>query len=73
MLLTQGAIHRTDVRTQSNIGFGWRDFSESDWMAGVNTFNDHDLSRSHTRVGVGSEYWRDYLKLSAKGYIRASG
>lgn len=23
--------------------------------------------------GVGAEYWRDYLKLSANGYIRASG
>lgn len=42
-------------------------------MAGVNTFIDHDLSRSHTRIGVGAEYWRDYLKLSANGYIRASG
>ena len=38
-------------------------------MAGVNTFIDHDLSRSHTRIGVGAEYWRDYLKLSANGYI----
>ncbi|EOU43826.1 adhesin/invasin [Escherichia sp. KTE114] len=42
-------------------------------MAGLNTFIDHDLSRSHTRIGVGAEYWRDYLKLSANGYIRASG
>ncbi len=25
------------------------------------------------RIGVGAEYWRDYLKLSANGYIRASG
>ncbi|SQD06559.1 attaching and effacing protein, pathogenesis factor [Escherichia coli] len=66
MLFTQGAIHRTDDRTQSNIGFGWRHFSGNDWMAGVNTFIDHDLSRSHTRIGVGAEYWRDYLKLSAK-------
>ena len=56
MLFTQGAIHRTDDRTQSNIGFGWRHFSGNDWMA-----------------GVGAEYWRDYLKLSANGYIRASG
>ncbi len=38
MLFTQGAIHRTDNRTQSNIGFGWRHFSGNDWMAGVNTF-----------------------------------
>lgn len=30
MLFTQGAIHRTDDRTQSNIGFGWRHFSGND-------------------------------------------
>ncbi len=36
----------------------------------MNTFYRHDLSRSHTRIGVGAEYWRDYLKLSANGYIR---
>ncbi|EFA4120096.1 TPA: inverse autotransporter beta domain-containing protein, partial [Escherichia coli] len=35
MVFTQGAIHRTDDRTQSNIGFGWRHFSGNDWMAGV--------------------------------------
>ncbi|MDX1857936.1 inverse autotransporter beta domain-containing protein [Escherichia coli] len=27
-------MHRTDDRTQSNIGFGWRHFSGNDWMAG---------------------------------------
>ncbi|MGL4455762.1 MAG: inverse autotransporter beta domain-containing protein, partial [Plesiomonas sp.] len=27
----------------------------------------------HTRMGVGAEYWRDYVKLSANGYLRLSG
>ncbi|WP_317847668.1 inverse autotransporter beta domain-containing protein [Pseudomonas sp. HTZ2] len=42
------------------------------YMLGANTFFDHDLSRSHSRLGVGVEYWRDYLKLSANGYHRLS-
>lgn len=73
MLFTQGAIHCTDDCTQLNIGFGWRYFLGNDWMAGVNTFIDYDLFCSHTRIGVGAEYWRDYLKLSANGYIWAFG
>ncbi len=73
MLFTQGAIHRNDDRTQFNIGFGWRHFSDNNWMAGINTFVDRDFSHRHTRFGVGAEYWRDYLKLSANGYLRASG
>lgn len=31
---------------------------------------DHDLSRYHSRAGIGAEYWRDYLKLSSNGYLR---
>ena len=35
-------------------------------------FIDHDLTRYHTRTGMGVEYWRDYLKLSGNGYLRLS-
>lgn len=69
MFFTQGALHRTDDRNQANIGLGWRHFVGNNWMTGGNLFVDHDLSRSHTRVGVGAEYWRDYLRLGANGYI----
>lgn len=41
-------------------------------MSGVNMFIDHDLTRYHTRTGMGVEYWRDYLKLSGNGYLRLS-
>ncbi|EFA9326254.1 inverse autotransporter adhesin YeeJ, partial [Escherichia coli] len=37
---------------------------------GINFFFDHDLSRYHSRAGIGAEYWRDYLKLSSNGYLR---
>ncbi len=38
-------------------------------MSGINFFFDHDLSRYHSRAGIGAEYWRDYLKLSSNGYL----
>ena len=41
-------------------------------MSGVNMFIDYDLTRYHTRTGMGVEYWRDYLKLSGNGYLRLS-
>lgn len=72
MLFSQGGIHRADDRSQINLGLGARHFS-GESMVGMNTFLDHDLSHYHTRLGVGLEYWRDYLKLGANGYIRLSG
>ncbi|HGM5420609.1 TPA: inverse autotransporter beta domain-containing protein, partial [Serratia liquefaciens] len=71
LVFTQGSMHRTDERTQANIGVGYRWF-HNDWMLGGNTFLDHDLSRSHTRMGVGVEYWRDFLKLGVNSYLRLS-
>ena len=38
-----------------------------------NSFLDYDLSREHTRMGLGLEYGRDYLKLSANNYQRLTG
>ncbi|HGY3717810.1 TPA: inverse autotransporter beta domain-containing protein [Citrobacter gillenii] len=72
MFFAQGGVHRTDDRSQINLGIGTRHFSGEN-MIGMNTFLDHDLSHYHTRLGVGLEYWRDYLKLGANGYIRLSG
>lgn len=42
-------------------------------MLGGNLFGDYDLSRDHARLGAGGEYWRDFLKLSANGYLRLTG
>ncbi len=71
LVFSQHILHRTDDRTQTNHGIGWRYFTPS-WMSGVNMFIDHDLTRYHTRTGMGVEYWRNYLKLSGNGYLRLS-
>ncbi|HBB9876433.1 TPA: Ig-like domain-containing protein [Escherichia coli] len=71
LVFSQHTLHRTDDRTQTNHGIGWRYFTPS-WMSGVNMFIDHDLTRYHIRTGMGVEYWRDYLKLSGNGYLRLS-
>ncbi|EFC7612938.1 adhesin [Escherichia albertii] len=71
LVFSQYTLHRTDDRTQTNHGIGWRYFA-SDWMSGANLFIDHDLTRYHTRTGMGIEYWRDYLKLGGNAYLRLS-
>ncbi|EER2718638.1 inverse autotransporter adhesin YeeJ [Escherichia coli] len=69
LFFSQHTLHRTDERTQINNGLGWRHFTPT-WISGINFFFDHDLSRYHSRAGIGAEYWRDYLKLSSNGYLR---
>lgn len=71
LLYTQAGGRRADSRTTTNLGLGWRTFS-SDWMLGVNTFYDYDVTGNNRRLGVGAEVWRDYLKLSANSYFRLS-
>ncbi|EJI8928575.1 inverse autotransporter beta domain-containing protein, partial [Salmonella enterica] len=76
---SQGSLHRTDHRSQANLGFGWRHWTtgtaprglfHGDYMTGLNTFLDYDLSRDHARMGIGAEFWRDYLKMDANLYHR---
>ncbi|MFQ3395326.1 invasin domain 3-containing protein [Enterobacter mori] len=69
MAFTQGSVHRTDDRTQANLGFGMRHFADG-YMLGANIFGDYDISRQHARLGAGLEYWRDYLKVGVNGYKR---
>ncbi|ANI31715.1 hypothetical protein PL78_18075 [Yersinia entomophaga] len=66
---SQSSLHRTDSRTQANLGLGIRYFQPS-YMVGTNSFLDYDLSRDHARLGWGVEYWRDFLKLGANTYWR---
>ncbi|EOF5352533.1 inverse autotransporter beta domain-containing protein, partial [Salmonella enterica] len=79
MLFSQGSLHRTDDRTQANLGFGWRHWADGSapygilsgpYMTGLNTFLDYDLSRDHARLGLGAEFWRDYFKAGANVYHR---
>ncbi|MEH4015353.1 inverse autotransporter beta domain-containing protein [Escherichia fergusonii] len=71
LVFSQHSFHRTDDRNQLNTGLGWRHFTPG-YMTGVNLFYDHDLTRYHSRLGLGAEYWRDYLKLGVNGYLRLS-
>ncbi|HGN1706767.1 TPA: invasin domain 3-containing protein [Providencia rettgeri] len=71
LVFTQHSAHRTGGRIQTNNGIGLRRFTP-DSMAGVNAFIDYDISGEHTRAGLGVEYWKDYLKLSANSYLRVS-
>lgn len=72
LVFTQGSLHRTDHRTQANLGAGLRHFTP-EYMFGGNLFGDYDLSRDHARMGVGLEYWRNFLQLGANGYLSMTG
>lgn len=72
LVFTQDSLHRSDSRTQANLGTGLRHFT-STYMLGANLFGDYDLSRDHARAGAGVEYWRDFLRLAANGYMRLTG
>ncbi|MGL5006103.1 MAG: inverse autotransporter beta domain-containing protein [Plesiomonas sp.] len=62
---TQLGLRHKEDRTTVNAGLGQRHFNAEDKdMLGYNLFLDHEIEAGHTRVGVGAEYWRDFLKLS---------
>ncbi|MGL4751481.1 MAG: inverse autotransporter beta domain-containing protein [Aeromonadaceae bacterium] len=68
LLFGQVGIRRNNQdRDILNLGVGQRHFYER-WMLGYNTFLDQDLTLNHTRMGVGAEAWRDYLKLGVNYY-----
>ncbi|MGG4607969.1 inverse autotransporter beta domain-containing protein [Providencia sp. Me31A] len=71
LFFTQHSIHQTDNRLQTNNGVGIRHFGKSS-MIGFNTFFDHDISNYHSRLGIGAEYWKDNIKLSANNYFGIS-
>ncbi|PHI31535.1 inverse autotransporter beta domain-containing protein [Budvicia aquatica] len=71
VIFSQVGIHGQDGRTIGNLGVGVR-FDEGDWMWGGNTFLDQDISRNHTRGGVGGELWTDNLKFAANYYYPLS-
>ncbi len=42
-------------------------------MFGYNLFLDRDIQGSHSRIGIGAEYARDYLRIATNGYFGVSG
>ncbi|MFT2793533.1 inverse autotransporter beta domain-containing protein, partial [Serratia sp. T13T92] len=68
LLFSQTGLRRHDDRSTLNLGLGVRQFTDSNWMLGANTFFDYDLTGKNRRLGVGTEAWTDNLKLSANLY-----
>lgn len=73
MLFTQLGMRHKDDRNTVNVGVGSRFFLADDWMFGLNSFVDSDITGHNYRLGLGMELWGDYLKLSANDYRRLSG
>ncbi|PHM74942.1 inverse autotransporter beta domain-containing protein [Xenorhabdus kozodoii] len=71
VIFTQFGLRHIDKRDTANIGLGQRYFFD-DWMLGYNAFFDHDITGDNSRLGLGAEYARNYLKLAANSYIRLS-
>ncbi|EFQ4298341.1 invasin, partial [Salmonella enterica subsp. enterica serovar Kentucky] len=40
------------------------------WLLGINSFYDHDISGGNRRIGLGVEAWGNYIQLSANSYFR---
>jgi adhesin/invasin len=72
VVFSQIGVHRQDNRMIGNLGAGVR-FDQGDWLAGANTFLDQDISRNHSRLGLGLEWWADNLKLASNYYHPLSG
>ncbi|CAI1902395.1 Gamma-intimin [Serratia quinivorans] len=72
LTFAQFGVHDKDDYTTANLGVGQRWFSEQN-MVGYNLFFDQELRNNHSRLGGGVEFWRDYLKLSANGYLALTG
>ncbi|PHM24659.1 inverse autotransporter beta domain-containing protein [Xenorhabdus ehlersii] len=68
---SQLGYRNKDNRDTINLGLGGRYFYQN-WMYGLNTFYDYDLTGKNQRLGLGGEIWGDYIKLSANTYYRLS-
>ncbi|QHB32691.1 hypothetical protein F0T03_11245 [Yersinia canariae] len=69
LLFGQLGVRYDGYRTTNNAGLGVRQFTDN-WMFGLNSFYDYDLTGKNSRLGVGAEAWTDNLKFSANGYFR---
>ncbi|MFV9996967.1 MAG: inverse autotransporter beta domain-containing protein [Arsenophonus endosymbiont of Dermacentor nuttalli] len=69
LLFSQIGIRANDQRSTTNLGLGYRQY-QYNWMWGINSFYDYDISGGNARFGVGGELWAYYLKLALNGYFR---
>jgi adhesin/invasin len=74
LIYSQVGVHNQDGRIIGNFGVGQRwDLTKQGWLFGYNAFYDHDFSRDHNRLGLGTEAWTDNFKLAANYYLPLSG
>ncbi|HGA8632277.1 TPA: inverse autotransporter beta domain-containing protein, partial [Salmonella enterica subsp. enterica serovar Mississippi] len=66
---SQFGIRNKNDRNVVNVGVGVRTIWE-DWLLGVNSFYDHDLTGDNRRIGFGVEAWGNYIQFSANNYFR---
>ncbi|MDC9594871.1 inverse autotransporter beta domain-containing protein [Xenorhabdus sp. IM139775] len=71
LFFSQLGYRNKDSRNTVNLGLGGRYFSQN-WMYGLNTFYDYDITGKNRRVGLGGEIWGDYIKFSTNAYYRLS-
>lgn len=69
LLFSQVGIRANEQRSTTNLGLGYRQYQQN-WMWGINSFYDYDISGGNARFGVGGELWAYYLKLAVNGYFR---
>ncbi|EBV7187989.1 hypothetical protein ZL73_22685 [Salmonella enterica subsp. enterica serovar Braenderup] len=67
LLFSQIGIREHNDRTYANYGIGIRYFPAS-YMTGINLFIDRDYTGGNSRLGIGGEYFYDYLKISSNLY-----
>ncbi|WP_426576814.1 inverse autotransporter beta domain-containing protein [Xenorhabdus stockiae] len=71
LFFSQLGYRNKDSRNTVNLGLGSRYFDKN-WMYGLNTFYDYDVTGNNRRLGLGGEMWADYIKFSANTYHRLS-
>ncbi|MCC8365546.1 inverse autotransporter beta domain-containing protein [Xenorhabdus sp. PB61.4] len=71
LFFSQLGYRNKDSRNTVNLGLGSRYFDKN-WMYGLNTFYDYDVTGNNRRLGLGGEIWADYIKFSANTYHRLS-
>ncbi|MDC9593266.1 inverse autotransporter beta domain-containing protein [Xenorhabdus sp. IM139775] len=71
LFFSQLGYRNKDSRNIVNVGLGGRYFYQN-WMYGLNTFYDHDITGKNQRLGLGGEIWGDYIKFSTNAYYHLS-
>lgn len=73
LIFAQVGARTFGERDLANMGIGYRNQVNDSLVLGVNGFIDQDMSRNHTRGGIGGEVWTDQARLSANYYAPFSG